>query len=61
MKANAVYSSIYSARLWRKNDAGAIETKMAGTPLWRPAGWPEPDMTERDIDYYIATGEMTCE
>lgn len=59
MKANVVYSSIYSARLWRKTDDGVLETKMAGTALWRKAGWPEPEMTERDIDYYIATGEMS--
>lgn len=58
MKANTVYRSMHSSRLWRKTDGGVLETKIDGAAMWHKAGWPEPEMTERDLDYYIERGDM---
>ena len=54
MKDNVIYSSMYSDRQWKKVN-GVLMTRDPGS-IWREAGWPQPDMTERDVDYYISTG-----
>lgn len=58
MKANVIYQSTFTSRQWRKVD-GELQTKHAQAAMWHKAGWPEPEMTERDLDYYIERGEFT--
>lgn len=58
MKANVIYQSKYTQRQWRKVD-GKLETRHSFAPYWHKAGWPEPEMTERDLDFYIERGDFT--
>lgn len=57
MKKDVIYQSRYSARQWRLS-GGVLQTKSRTGSLWHPAGWPEPEMTIRDVDYYIESGEF---
>ena len=57
MKQDVIYQSRYSSRQWRLSN-NVLQTKSRTGSLWRPAGWPEPEMSIRDVDYYIESGEF---
>lgn len=60
MKTMTVYESSHSGRQWRKRDDGLIETRgNSPTETWKVSGsYGVPLMSERDVDYYILSGDL---
>lgn len=57
LKVNAVYISRYSGREF-KCDGLHVWTRLHGD-IWRlAAGWPQPQMSKRDLEYYVNKGEF---
>lgn len=57
MKSEVTYKSNNNDRQWKK-EGGRIFTRIA-SDIWRPANqYPQPYMSEPDIDYYIRKGEI---
>lgn len=56
MKKGVIYESKLNDREWRLS-GGVLYTRIKGG-VFRRTGWPEPEMSVKDIDYYIGIGQI---
>lgn len=56
MKKGVIYESTMNDREWRLT-GGVLYTRIKGG-VFRRTGWPEPEMSVKDIDHYIEIGQM---
>lgn len=58
LKRDVVYASRYGTRQY-KWDGLHVWTLGHPSDIWRlAAGWPQPQMSKRDLEYYVNKGEF---
>ena len=57
LKRDVTYQSVFGCRQY-KWDGLHVWTRIPGD-IWRlAAGWPQPQMSKRDLEYYVNKGEF---
>ena len=58
LKRDVTYKSRFADRWWRW-DGLHVWTRGLSDYKWRLAcGWPQPEMSKRDLEYYVNKGEF---